>query len=176
MSEELKAEYEKQLRRIKRFVREATKRGFEFPENAVPKHPKLITEASVRRVARITPDTLYKKATYTKNTGEKLSGLEGRKHERSQAAIKAAETRAAKAGKAYQPKVNKGAGTRPNGKKRSKKKYTPNTKARKAKKKKSAKSASNTDEDKAPAKKSKKKAKKGEKTPRQKHYENGDNK
>lgn len=178
MSEELKAEYEKQLRRIKRFVRQATKRGFEFPESAVPKHPKTITEASVRRVASITPDTLYKKATYTKNTGEKLSGLEGRKHERSQAAIKAAETRAAKAGKVYQPKVANPAVTGHAKKSQPKKKYKPNTKAQKAKKKKSAKNGtdSNTDEDKAPAKKSKKKAKKGEKTPRQKHYENGDNK
>lgn len=93
MSDELRAEYEKQLRRIKRFIRSATKRGYEFPDSAIPKHPKVITEASVRRVASVTPDTLYKKATYTKHTGEKLTGIEARKEERSRAAFKAAETR-----------------------------------------------------------------------------------
>lgn len=94
ISPELRDEYEKQLRRIKRFIRQASKRGYDFPESAIPKHPKVVTEASVMRVASITPDTLYKKATYVTNTGEKLTGLEGRKHERKQAAIKAAETRA----------------------------------------------------------------------------------
>lgn len=125
MSEELKAEYEKQLRRIKRFVRSATKRGYEFPEHAIPKHPKVITEASVRKVASVTPDVLYKKATYTKNTGEKITGLEGRKHERQQAAVKAAETRATKAGKTYTPKAQKPT-TRKVGK--SKPRYSPKVK------------------------------------------------
>lgn len=95
MSEELKDQYEKQLRRIKRFVRQATKRGYDFPDTAIPKRPKTITEASVRKAASLTPDVLYKRATYTKNTGEVITGLEGRKHERQQAAIKAAETRRA---------------------------------------------------------------------------------
>lgn len=95
MSEELKDQYEKQIRRIKRFVRRATKRGYDFPDTAIPKRPKTITEASVRKAASLTPDVLYKKATYTKNTGEVITGLEGRKHERQQAAIKAAETRRA---------------------------------------------------------------------------------
>lgn len=98
ISPEIKVEYEKQIRRIKRFVRAAQKRGYDFPESVIPKHPKVVTEASVRKVSAIRPDTLYKKASYTTDTGETVAGLEGRAIERHKAAVKGVETKAAKQG------------------------------------------------------------------------------
>lgn len=56
-------EYEKELRRLKQFIRRATKRGFIFPINAIPERPKRITQASVNRLKKITPSSLYRKAT-----------------------------------------------------------------------------------------------------------------
>lgn len=131
LNPELKAEYDKQIRRIKRFIRSASKRGYDFPDYVVPKHPKVITEASIRKVKSITPEVLYKKATYIKNTGEKITGLEGRKHERRQAAIKAAETKATKAGKTYEPPTVRSA-------------YTPRMTPRKSPQNSTAKSQQNS--------------------------------
>lgn len=153
MSEELKDQYEKQLRRIKRFVRQATKRGYDFPDTAIPKRPKTITEASVRKAASLTPDVLYKKATYTKNTGEVITGLEGRKHERQQAAIKAAETR--RASKPSSLSYGKTV----------KQSLTPKTKS-KSKSKRPSK----------PNPRQIPKTKKAKKTPQDRYYESGDKK
>lgn len=159
MTEELRAQYEKQLRRIKRLVRSATKRGYDFPETVIPSRPKTITEASVRKAASITPDILYKKATYKKETGEVITGIEGRKHERSQAAIKAAKTRKAKqiemptSGYSYAPSVGRA-------------KHPANTEpAKKSKSKTKSKSKKKSQS------KTKDKAKQRKKeTPREKHY------
>ena len=54
-------EYDKQVKRIKQFVRKAEKRGFIFPDNVIPSKPKRITKASVRKLAKITPKELYKR-------------------------------------------------------------------------------------------------------------------
>ena len=82
-------QYKKQLRRIKRFITQASRRGFEF-DFEIPKTPKKITSASVRKLQKITPEYLYKKATYfVEDTGEYISGLKGRKYERSLAGQKA---------------------------------------------------------------------------------------
>lgn len=61
----LKEQYKKELRRLKRFIREAEKRGFSFPIGSIPEEPKRITSSSVTRLRRITPESLYRKATYT---------------------------------------------------------------------------------------------------------------
>ena len=79
--------YNKQRNRIKRFLKNATKRGFEFVENILPSIPKKITEASVRRLERLTPNELYKRSTYyDKLTQEFIPGTEGRTLERKRAA------------------------------------------------------------------------------------------
>ena len=57
-------EYDKQVKRIKQFIRRAEKRGFIFPDNVIPNKPKRITKASVRKLSKITPKELYKKAEY----------------------------------------------------------------------------------------------------------------
>lgn len=87
--------YSKQVRRIKQFISRAEKRGFHFNENVLPKRPNRITQASVRKLAKLTPEKLYQKAEYggTATYGEIVSGVKGVRLERSLRAKKAAETR-----------------------------------------------------------------------------------
>lgn len=82
--------YNKELRRIKRLITRAEKRGYQFEEGVVPKKPKKITPASVRRVKKITPEYLYGKAVYggEATAGEIVSGKQGRVEERREAARK----------------------------------------------------------------------------------------
>lgn len=87
--------YSKQVRRIKQFISRAEKRGFHFNENVLPKRPNRITQASVRKLAKLTPEKLYQKAEYAGSAtyGEVVSGVKGARLERSLRAKKAAETR-----------------------------------------------------------------------------------
>lgn len=87
--------YSKQVRRIKQFISRAEKRGFHFNENVLPKRPNRITQASVRKLAKLTPDKLYDKAEYsgTLSYGEIVPSIEGLKLERSTRANKGAETK-----------------------------------------------------------------------------------
>lgn len=86
--------YAKQLKRVKQFIRRAEKRGYEFSENVLPDKPKRITQKSIKALQNLTPDKLYSKARYIDyDTGEILTGKEGRKAERKASALKGAETR-----------------------------------------------------------------------------------
>lgn len=96
---ETQIQYEKQLKRIKQFIRRAEKRGYYFPEDIIPKKLKRPTKKSVEKLSKITPELLYKKSQYViKETGELISGVEGRKAERKEASKKAQETRKNKLG------------------------------------------------------------------------------
>ena len=88
-------EYRKQRRRIQQFIRRAEKRGYQFAENILPTTPKKITQQSVERLRKLTPEKLYKKSTYGGEAtyGEIVKGSKARTLERKQAAQKAAETR-----------------------------------------------------------------------------------
>ena len=88
-------QYKKEIRRIKSFISRAEKRGYSFPDGVIPKKPEKITAGSIRKLKKITPDSLYKKAEYGgfATYGEIVSGIKGRKEERKQAAQKAANTR-----------------------------------------------------------------------------------
>lgn len=88
-------EYNKELRRIKQFIRRAEKRGYQFKDNVIPERPNRITKASVRKLKKITPETLYKKSVYGGEAtfGEAVKGTEGRKAERKLARQRASETR-----------------------------------------------------------------------------------
>ena len=90
---ELEKEVKKNLRRIKRFVKSAEKRGYSFSKTAIPTLPKTITEKTLKRYESIRPDVLYKKAVYVSPEGTKLKGYEARTQERKIAARKAVETR-----------------------------------------------------------------------------------
>lgn len=87
--------YSKQVKRIKQFISRAEKRGYQFSEDVLPQRPKRVTQASVRKLVKLTPDKLYQKAVYggLATEGEIIPGTEGVKLERSLRAKKAAETR-----------------------------------------------------------------------------------
>lgn len=87
--------YAKQVKRIKQFIRRAEKRGYQFSENVLPQQPKRVTQASIRKLAQLTPEKLYQKAVYggEASGGEIVKGTEGIKLERKVRAQKAAQTR-----------------------------------------------------------------------------------
>lgn len=83
--------YRKAVSAFFRKARSMAKRGYVI-DAVLPKEPKKITEASVRRIKKISSN-LYKKSYYVTEEGEVISGEEGRKYERRRSARKAAETR-----------------------------------------------------------------------------------
>lgn len=89
--------YAKERNRLKSFVRRAEKRGYSFPDTLIPSIPKRKTEASIRKLKKLTKDVLYSKATYGGEAtfGEIVSGKEGLNLERKARAKKASETRKA---------------------------------------------------------------------------------
>jgi hypothetical protein len=93
-----KNQYKNEIKRIKRFISRAEKRGYSFSFKE-PQLPKRFRKESVERLKKITPEKLYASAEYTGELshGKKLTGLQGRKLERSASAKKGAETRKRKA-------------------------------------------------------------------------------
>ena len=91
---QLLKEYNKERKRIKRFIRYAEKRGYVFEPNLIPPKPKTITSGSIRRLSKIRPAQLYKKAyAISAVTGQPIT-VEQRKREiREEAVRKAWETR-----------------------------------------------------------------------------------
>ena len=91
---QLLKEYNKELYRIKRFIRNAEKRGYVFEANLIPPKPKTITSGSIRRLSRIRPAQLYNKAyAISAVTGQPIT-VEQRKREiREEASRKAWETK-----------------------------------------------------------------------------------
>lgn len=89
--------YAKERSRIRSFLRRASKRGYQFPEDIIPAIPKRKTEASIRKLKRLTKDVMYEKAIYggSASYGEIVSGKEGLKLERKERAKRASETRKA---------------------------------------------------------------------------------
>lgn len=87
-------EYNKERNRIKRFIRNAEKRGYVFEPNLIPPRPKTITSGSIRRLSKIRPAQLYNKAyAISAVTGQPIT-VEQRKREiRQEATRKAWETR-----------------------------------------------------------------------------------
>ena len=59
----LEKKYNQQRKRIQRFISIHEKRGYSF-ENILPDKPKKITQASVRRLEKITPQYLYQRGQY----------------------------------------------------------------------------------------------------------------
>lgn len=76
-------EYRKERQRIQRQINRMTKRGYDVPD-LLPKIPKNITQASVRRLKKITTEKLYKESRFIDfETGEILTSKEGQTLERS---------------------------------------------------------------------------------------------
>lgn len=91
---QLLKEYNKERNRIKRFIRYAEKRGYVFEPNLLPPKPKTITSGSVRRLSKIRPARLYKKAyAISEVTGQPITVEERKREIRQASARKAWETR-----------------------------------------------------------------------------------
>ncbi len=91
----LENEYKKQIKRIKRFIKNAEKRGYKFSENTIPKKPKNLTEKSIQKLDLLRPKQLYKKAKIQKD-GKTISGTKGRQIENRIRIEKATKTRQAR--------------------------------------------------------------------------------
>lgn len=104
---QLLKEYNKERNRIKRFIRNAEKRGYVFEPNLIPPKPKTITSGSIRRLSKIRPAQLYKKAyAISAVTGQPIT-VEQRKREiREEASRKAWETRRRKKDQADYNRIN----------------------------------------------------------------------
>lgn len=91
---QLLKDYNKERNRIKRFIRNAEKRGYVFEPNIIPTKPKTITAGSIRRLSKIRPAQLYNKAyAISAVTGQPIT-VEQRKREiREEASRRAWETR-----------------------------------------------------------------------------------
>lgn len=91
---QLLKEYNKERNRIKRFIRNAEKRGYVFEPNLIPPKPKTITSGSVRRLSKIRPAELYKKAyAISAVTGQPITVKQRKREIREEASRKAWETR-----------------------------------------------------------------------------------
>lgn len=88
------AEYNKVRAKILKRFRSLEKRGYNI-EITIPKIPKTKTEASIRKLEKLTLDRLYKHSTYHgfASYGEEVSGLKGKQLEQKQRAEKAKQTR-----------------------------------------------------------------------------------
>lgn len=85
--------YRKERRRIQRQIRRMENRAYDVP-SLLPDIPKRITQASVNRLKKISTEYLYKHSRYIDiDTGEILTGEQGRKQERKEAAQRASATR-----------------------------------------------------------------------------------
>ena len=50
---EIEKEYKKEVNRLNRFIKQAEKRGYRFPQNAIPHQVKKPTKASIERLKKI---------------------------------------------------------------------------------------------------------------------------
>ena len=79
---EVKQAYRKERQRIQRQINRMAKRGYDVPD-LLPKIPKKITEASVRRLKKLTTEKLYQESRFVDfETGEILISEEGQKLEK----------------------------------------------------------------------------------------------
>ena len=90
---ELEKEAKRLLRNIKRRVKSAQKRGYSFSTDYVPNLPKKVTEGTIRRLKKYTPEYQAKHSVYVSPTGVEISGTERKKQEYTERSKKAAETR-----------------------------------------------------------------------------------
>lgn len=79
--------WNKEFKRIQRFIKNASKRGFTFDVEI--EKPSRVTKKQLEKIRSLKPKELYKQATYiVPETGEEVTGTEGRSYERSQAQLK----------------------------------------------------------------------------------------
>lgn len=85
--EKYSEEKQKQIRRLRRFIKSAQERGYEFDDNIID------LAMTAEELKKITPNDLYKKASFLDSlSGEIFSGEEGRRLENYRRTKKARET------------------------------------------------------------------------------------
>lgn len=81
--EKLEAEYRKQIKRIRQWERRNKPEGAQVVIDAIPKKPKRITEGTIRRLEKLTPEKLRKKVRYVEpETGEVLKARKDKRKEK----------------------------------------------------------------------------------------------
>lgn len=86
-TKKVRQEYWKQRERVLRRVREIEKRGYIVDRSIIPGLPDKISAKEVKELKEITPNYIYKHSDFVvASTGEVLTGYQGRKLERQQAA------------------------------------------------------------------------------------------
>lgn len=88
----MSTQHQKQLRRVRDFIRRAKRRGYEFS----PELTSNLSNLSTQKLKSLTPNKLYEQAT-SKIYGTEMSGTKARQIERSLSAKKGAQTRRTKA-------------------------------------------------------------------------------
>lgn len=84
----MSTQHQKQLRRVRDFIRRAKRRGYEFS----PELTTNLSNLSTQKLKSLTPNKLYEQAT-SRLYGTEMSGTKARQIERSLSAKKGAETR-----------------------------------------------------------------------------------
>ena len=88
----IKEEYNKQRKALLQKINRAKKRGYIFSDDITPSIPKKPTKASIARLKKLSKE-LYKHARYVDvETGEILTGQEGKQFEKRKSAYKAKQT------------------------------------------------------------------------------------
>lgn len=88
--------WQKEINRIKSFIRRATKRGYTF-DYEIPEMPKRVTSKQLEELrSETTPTKMYKRATYQQGD-RTVSGYQGRQIERKKASKKGRSTKKRKA-------------------------------------------------------------------------------
>ena len=87
--------WNKEIKRIRRFINRASKRGYVFDvQSIIPERPTRITKSMIDRLKyRTTPEMLYRKSVFVYPTGEAIAGTERRTQERRFAAERGRRTR-----------------------------------------------------------------------------------
>lgn len=84
------AAWNKEFKRIQQFIKNASKRGFTFDVEI--EKPSRVTKKQLEKIKALNPKELYKYAEYIiPETGEKVTGTQGRTYERSQAQLKSSK-------------------------------------------------------------------------------------
>lgn len=79
--------WNKEFKRIQRFIKNASKRGFTFDVEI--EKPSRVTKKQLEKIRSLKPKELYKQSTYIiPETGEEVTGTEGRSYERSQSQLR----------------------------------------------------------------------------------------
>lgn len=88
-------EYAHQLSLLKRRIKQAEKRGYAFSKSAInfPDSPKRVTRKMIQEIKNLRGVTLLREATYTRPTGQEITGYQRYREERQIAQAKARTTR-----------------------------------------------------------------------------------